>query len=1052
MLLLSAVVLLAQERTVSGKVTDSSDGSGIPGANVLLKNTTSGVVTDANGDFKISVPASGGVLQVSFIGFAMQEIPVGTQTTINVSLQMDVTQLSEVVVTALNVPREKKTLGYATQTLSSDNMRVARETNLNSALAGKVAGVQVISSSGAKFGEASVRIRGIRGMSGSAPLYVLDGIVISDFATVNMDNVASISVLKGANAAALYGIRATDGVVMITSKSGTEGKLDISFNNTTMFENVSLLPEFQDEYGGGYSDEHPLFAYDPTRHAPELAGLDGKPMAQFYADESWGPKLDGTQVAQWDAFTPGTDTYGQTRPWLPQPNNIRDFFETGTIVNNSFSVSKAAKDYNISVTATDIRRGGILPDTDQSKTFLNLKTKVWLTDKIRITGIANYNKTVTNGNLDDGYNSTGASFLQWHQRQMRMDLLDKYWLLPNGSHGSWNINGPLDLDPLYWDSPYTTYRANRAGDEQDSFIGSANLEYEIVEGLQLSVGVTRDQRAQNSYSQTATGTVNRPDGYGTSAYNFREDNISATLNYTKQLSSDISLSALAGYNLLDRETKFWSMSTAGGLTVPNLYNLSASTDRPNVSNSISRLQVRSIFASANVGFREIVYVDGLYRIDHTSGITDPERNGFKYFQGSGSFIFSEVLPENNILSFGKLRGSISETGKMISPYYDQTNYGLGTPYGSLSTMSEPNTIIDPQLSAITTVSQEIGLELKFLQNRVTLDFSVYNYNTTDEPLSLTLPGELGASAYRTNSGEFNTNGWEISIGGTPVETPNFRWETNFNFSSFDVKVESLDKDGTLAALTLSNGFNGDRTWGGWSGITAKVVPGEKWGTLYGSTFDRHENGERIVGANGLPLYSTNQKMGSILPDAVGGIYNTFDYKNFQASFTIDWQIGGYVSSISRGFMQLTGIAAATAGLNDKGNPKRDDPADGGGVLFKGVYADGSPNTTYVDVHRLGNHNFSISEAYTYKASFVKLREVRIGYNFPKSMLGNLPISRLSVGAVANNPLLIWSAIGGGIDPSEVNGDTRFSRTNAAWVEAGNLPPTRTMGFDIKVGF
>ena len=304
MLLLSAVVLLAQERTVSGKVTDSSDGSGIPGANVLLKNTTSGVVTDANGDYKISVPASGGTLQISFIGFTMQEIQIGTQSTINVGLEMDVTELNEVVVTALNVPRDKKTLGYSTQTLTADNMRVARETNLNSALAGKVAGVQVISSSGAKFGEAAVRIRGIRGMSGSAPLYILDGIIISDFATINMDNVASINILKGANAAALYGIRATDGVVMLTSKSGTEGKLDISFNNTTTFENVSLMPEFQNEYGGGYSSTHPTFDYDPTRHAPELAGLDGENIAQFYADESWGPLLDGAQVAQWDAFTP----------------------------------------------------------------------------------------------------------------------------------------------------------------------------------------------------------------------------------------------------------------------------------------------------------------------------------------------------------------------------------------------------------------------------------------------------------------------------------------------------------------------------------------------------------------------------------------------------------------------------------------------------------------------------------------------------------------------------------------------------------------------------
>ena len=1037
----------AQDRTITGKVTSAEDGSTLPGVNVILKGTSNGTVTDIDGNFRLTVPQDGGTLVFSFVGLQTLEMPVGNQTTIDVSMASDVTQLSEVVVTALNVERDKKTLGYATQEVQSENLRVAREQNLNEALAGKIAGVQVVSGSGAKFGQAAIRIRGVRGFSSSDPLYVVDGLPVADPSSINMDNVASINVLKGANAAALYGSRARDGVVIITSKTAKEGAVQIDFNNTTQFESVAVIPDYQNEYGGGYSQDFDTFTFDPDRDDPALAGLDGALIPEFYADESWGPRMDGRQVAQWDAFTPGTEGYGQTRPWSPNPDNIKDFFETGVSVQNSLTVGKAGDSYNVTATFTNINRSGVLPNTSQDRNFLNLNASVDLAKNLKLITMANYNKTNTFGNLFEGYNSIASNVNQWWQRQLDIDLLRKYYRMPDGRYTSWNINSARNSTPLYWDNPYTTMYANTSESSKEVYNGKFGLSYEVIEGLTLSAMLNRYYETGWDESRIASGTLDL-DNFTQGMYENTEDNYEFIARYEK-IFTNFSVSVLAGGNIRKNDGRRQSMSTVGGLSVPDLYNISASVDRPSTSNFIYERRVNSMFASASFGYKEIIFLDASVRRDWDS-VLPSSSPAFTYPAVSASFIFSELLNSQDIISFGKLRAGYAEVGGELNPYQLDPAYGLGTPYDGNPTMGVPNSLVDPTLRASTTAAIEAGIELSFLNNRIRTDFSYYYYDNENEILGVSVPATTGITNYTINAGKTYTKGWDATIGGTPVRSGAFTWDINFNIARSRNVIEDIYPG--IDAINLANGFRGTSTSGGWGSPTARAKVGEEWGTIVGRTFRRDESGNLIVGANGTPLFDANQILGNVLPDFTGGMFNRLTYRNFELSFTIDWQSGGTIHSITNMFNAYSGLGAETVGNNDKGNPMRDAPSEGGGLSFGGVFEDGTPNDIYLDADAYWKSLFALHERWMYDASYVKLREIRLGYNIPSSLLDRTGfIKRASIAFVSNNTWLIHSNVPG-IDPSQISGDTRDSRNNGSWVDSGNLPATRTVGFDIRLGF
>ncbi|WP_258100705.1 SusC/RagA family TonB-linked outer membrane protein [Marinoscillum pacificum] len=1062
-LLLSAVLLCIMsnvawaQRTVSGTVSEE-DGNTIPGVNVVLKGTSNGTTSNIDGTYRLSIPEEGGTLVFSFIGLATQEVEVGSRSVVNVTMQSDVQQLTEVVVTALGIERDKESLGYATQEVAAENLRVARETNINTALAGKIAGVQIVSGSGAKFGAPVVRIRGIRGLSGNSPLYVLDGIVVQDPSSINMDNIANLNVLKGANAAALYGNRARDGVVILTSKKGvSKDQVSISLNQTTMFEKVYILPEYQNEYGGGYSQDFATFNYDPSIHDAGLAGLDGMPMTEFYADESWGPKLDGRMVAQWDAFTKGTAGYGQARPWNSNPDNVRDFFRTGVTNTTGVTVSKSGDKYNLNTTITRSARTGVMENTDQEKLYFNLGLNANLTDKLELVAAANYNKTSTFGNLFEGYNSVGSNVNQWFQRQLDIDLLKKYYQMPDGSYTSWNINSPTDPTPLYWDNPYTTVYANSSEWEKQVYSAKFALNYEIIDGLKVSLQATRDAQNYWSESRTASGTLNLS-GYSTSAYDRFEDNIQGMLSYNKRFGETLSLVANAGVNFRTNNFRTWNMGTSGGLSVDNLFNISASVDQATVGNYVGQSKVNSYFGQISLGFRDFLYFDGTLRADYDSKLPNGN-NAFIYPSTSVSFVFSELV-DLSFLSYGKLRGGYARVGSEVDPYSGdvyrtQLTYPLGIAYDGNAITSVPNRLIDPTLEPATTSSQEIGLELGFLNNRLKTDFSYYYQDNSNEPLDVTIPASSGGSVFLTNSVESHTKGWELSIGGTPVKSAGgFNWDVNFNIAQNTTVIDNLgygdpEEDDAFA---LSNGFRGTSTVGGWGGIQAVARENAELGVIVGRKFRRDDDGNIVVNTDGTPLYDDGEDLGQMLPDFTGGMFNRFSYKNFEMSFTIDYQFGGMFHSISRMFGAYSGLTAETVGTNDKGNPIRDSPETGGGLSFGGVYEDGSANTTYLAADEYWKSLFALHEAWMYDMTFIKMREIRVGYNFPASMLDKTGVLKgASIALVANNPWLIHSNVDG-IDPSEISGDSETSRNNGAWVESGNLPGTRSFGFDLKLKF
>ncbi len=1054
LLCLSGVLLLssgawAQESTVSGRVTSADDGSGLPGVNVVVKGTTDGTVTDAEGNYSLSAP-SNGTLVFTFIGLKTQEIAIGGRTNVSVQMEQDVQQLTEVVVTALNIERDKASLGYATQQISGDNIRVAREQNVNSALAGKIAGVQIVSGSGAKFGAPAVRIRGLRGISGGTPLYVLDGIVIDDPTSVNMDNIQSVNVLKGANAAALYGSRARDGVVVLTSKKGGKTEqISIDVNHTTTFENVYILPEYQNEYGGGYDQDFFTFEYDPNIHDPALAGLDGALYPYFGADESWGPRLDGRQVAQWDAFTPGTEGYGKTRPWSPQPNNVRDFFRTGVLNNTGLSLSKSSDTYSLNATVTRSTRTGVLENSEQNKTFLNMFLTAKLSKKLSLEASANYSESYTKGNLFEGYNSIGSNINQWFQRQLDINLLKKYYKMPDGRFTSWNINSPTDSSPLYWDNPYTYLYEAYSERERDVLSSKIGLTYEIIDGLSASLNAMRNLRNDIFYDRVANGMRFGTGGFATSNDERVEDNLQGMLSYNKRI-QEFSLMGNVGFNYRKNTRDYQRMSTSGGLVIDNLYNISNSVEQYIAENYMSLYKVNSWFAGVSLGWRDLVFFDATIREDYDSRLPIG-KNNYSYPSASLSFVFSELT---NIpwFAFGKFRTSFAKVGNEIDPYITNPTYGLGIPFGGNSVTSVPNTLIDPNLRAATTESLEIGLELGFLDNRIHTEFSYYNQDNSDELLNMAIPSASGGSSYLTNSIKSYTRGWELSIGGSPFRNPRgFSWDVNFNIAKNTVFIQDFGKELDLKAFPLANGFRGTSTSGGWDG-QALARENEEWGIITGRKLRRDDNGNIIVNASGLPLTDANQDLGHILPDFTGGMFNRFSYKNVEFSFTFDYQIGGKFMSISRMFGAYSGLTSETVGLNDKGNPMRNDPSEGGGLTFGGVFADGTPNDIYVDAQAYFGALFGVSDEWLYDATFVKVREARIGYSLPSSVLSKVGfIKGATIAFVATNPLLVYSKVDG-IDPTEISGDTIEARNNGTWVESGNLPGTRSYGFDVRLKF
>ncbi|TSD64063.1 SusC/RagA family TonB-linked outer membrane protein [Inquilinus sp. KBS0705] len=1052
-LIFNAFAVTAQTTTVTGTVTAQEDKGSLPGVSVRVKGTQAGAVTDVNGKYSINVPAGGTTLVFSFIGFANQEVPINGQSVINVALANSSQQLGEVVVTALGISRQEKSLGYAAQQIKGENLTMTRQQDLNTSLAGKVSGVQILGGSGAKFGTSTVRIRGINSLQGGNPIYVVNG-VVTDPNAINNDDVESLTVLKGPAATALYGQRASEGAVVITLKKGSNKGVGISINQTTSLERVYTLPEYQNEYGGGTSQEWNLYTYKPGDPS-YLQGLSNVKYYDYGVDESWGPKMDGTPYAPWYFWDPTNPGFKQLQSFTAQPNNVRDFYQTGVTTNNNVAFSKAGDNYNTRISYTNLNRTGVSPNTKQTRNNVSLNGEIKITPKFTVSANVNvFQESLFNVPAEGYGTQTSGSFNQWFHRDIDISKLKNYQR-PDGTYTTWNITSPTNLAPHYWDNPYVEAYVNTARANNNRLYGNITGAYNFTKSLKLSVIARGDYLNRDANSRIGSYTLN-PDYYGESAYQYKEYDYVASLEYDHNLSKDLSFRAGVYGESREDVANYLTSSTSGGLAVPELYTVGNSLDRPNTNNFHSLKVVNSIYGYTSFGYKQFLYLDLNLRNDWSSALPI-NQNSYLYGGASGSFVFTEsgLIPRNDILSFGKLRASVARVGSDINPYQTGQTYNLSTvPYGSSPVQFVPNSLPNANLKPTLSTSYELGTELRFLRDRVRFDFNYYYRNSKDQILPLPVNGTTGYSTILINAGSIVNHGIELSLGGTPVKSRDFTYDANINIAFNRNRVVSLYPNfnvlrsspeggggatisGYQAAGSTGFGFVGSPSFS----VNSQV--GQPYGQLIGSGFTRDGAGNIVVDADGFPERTDVVNLGNILPKYTGGFTNNVTYKGVTLGFSIDFQYGGKFVSVTQQNLAGSGLATATVGLNENGKPRRDDPSTGGGTLVKGAHEDGTPNTTFVDTRTLYESVYSaIWEKWTYDATYVKLREVSVGYNLPKKWFGKVPLQTARFSVVSQNPWLIYTKAKG-IDPSQLQ---------TSFYEGGQLPATRTLGFNLNLTF
>lgn len=1043
-------VISAQDRSISGTVTVASDGMPLPGVTVLVKGTQSGTSTDMDGNYSI-IANPGDLLVFSSIGFSTKEIVVKDQNSINVALLETMQGLDEVVITALGISRDKKSLGYATQEVDGGDFNLTNEQNVLGSLSGRVSGVQVTGSSGASMGGTQkIKIRGVNSISGGdQPLIVVDGTPISnanfsesdqaDYGNlsqdVNPNDIASVNVLKGPAASALYGIRGQYGVIMITTKKGQKGpkKVSVDFSSTFSVESAYDFIELQNQYGGGSSQT--------------FRTLDnGQPYVDMSVDESWGPKMDGTPVRQVFSFYPQDPEYGKLTPFVPHPNNIKDFYNTGTTYSNNISVSGGNENTAFRLSANNTKIEGVVPNTELDRTNVSLSASLDLNTKLSISSNINY-ATNKGRRPYQGSEYGGSYMVQWFQRNMDMKRLRNYQY-DDGTYLHWNLGRPdastgeiSDLEPLYWNNPYFEANENTSEDERDRFFGDVGFRYKILPELEVSAFIRADMFTQNIQSRQAFGGTRLP-SFDIGKYQNKEFNYEVLAQYKKSW-GDFSLDASVGGNIYDREYTYLYQATVGGLSSPGFYNIEASIDRPDVTSYLLEKQIRSFYSLVSLGYKGTYYIDASIRNDNSSTLPK-NNNSYWYPSVSGSIIFSELLNWQP-LSFGKIRASYAQAGSDLSPYQTSHYYGVGTVYEGTNTMFVPDNLNNPNIEPSFSNSYEAGLELDFFNNRLGLDITFYQQKNKNQILNLDISGTSGYSSTVINAGLIENDGFELSFNASPIRNKTFSWDMIFNINKNNSEVVALSPG--IDVYTY-----GSTTY---SSVTSYLnsYQGKPFGSLVGQAYQRDEaTGKILLGDNNMPLYTdATHDFGTVLPDFNGGFQNNFRIGQFDITAMIDFQGGGQFFSRSKMLSVRTGQDILTVATNENGMNVRDPLEQGGGVLVSGISASsGEEVSAYVDARSYYRNEIGrrIYEEWLYDASYVKLREVRIQYNLGELIMERLPFETMSFALIARNPVMLWQEAPQGINPSEISTGAQ----SISWFESGQLPSVRSFGLNLNVTF
>ena len=696
------------QTSVSGTVSDSS-GVPLPGATVLVAGTSNGVTTDFDGNYSISA-SEGDVLSVSYVGYVTQNVTIGSSATVNVTLVAD-NALEEVVVTALGITRDKKSLGFAQQTVSGETLAESKQVDLNVALTGKIAGVQMIGGSSSTFDNGFLRLRGE-----SDVLYVVDGIKVYAMSDINTDNIASISVLKGAAATALYGADAKSGVIVITSKKAKVGESSFSIDHSTSVSSVSILPNYQNEYGGGYDQAWDTFSYNPATDPASWAAFNGQNIPYYAADESWGPRLDGTLARHWDSWIPNHPNFGELRGWSPNPNNVKNFFDTGVKSTTSVSFAKGGDDYSFRATGRINQSTLPIPNASRDSYDVNINGSIDLSDKLTMYSSLNARIQNTDNTAGSGYTTLMSNFSQWWQRQLDMDRIkDNYHY--EGAFYTWNRRSARNARPQYWDAPHYEQYQNTNNNENSTYSGNFGFDYNIMDGLDANVEVNRRAYNRTSWNRGYIGqnTLSTQASYGEGSYVSEQNEFRASLKYNKDITDKLDVNALVGYEAKQFRSISTSASTSGGLAIPDFYTVANSKDKPNYSTYRSNNSNRGVYSSVSLGYDSMLYLDGTYRFDWSS-TADAENNRVNTYSLMGSFLFDKLIDVDGI-SFGKIRVSYAEAPIFPGTYATSPTFGSGTAYGSLASLAVPNTLANPQLTGGIRNETEFGIDMRVFKQQ-----------------------------------------------------------------------------------------------------------------------------------------------------------------------------------------------------------------------------------------------------------------------------------------------------------------------------------------------
>ncbi|HEX6983151.1 MAG TPA: SusC/RagA family TonB-linked outer membrane protein [Balneolaceae bacterium] len=1034
---------IAQTGTLTGTVTDQETGRPLPGVNIYIPELERGAATNAQGEYTIEgIDFGTYTLRATYIGFQTykDQVVVDAETvTQDISLIPQTQQLDDVVVTALGIERQERSLGYSVQEVSGADLNAIQESNFVGTLTGKIAGAN-ITNSNAIGGSSRIVLRGVNSLTGNnQPLFVVDGIPISNanFTTanqrrgaggydygnaasiINPNNIASVTVLKGAGAAALYGSRAANGVIQITTKDGSaaQGGLGVFINSGVTVTQVFGLPDYQNLYGGG-------------SNAPFRVNGEGQLVVDFATDESWGPRLDGRPVRQWYSYDNVNGLLGQTTPWVAHPNNVTDFFNNGIKFDNSIAFAQGAEDYNFRLSLSNMQQTGIYPNSKFQRNQVSFNGTLHLNDKLSATISTNYIYSDVRGRPGTGYANQNV-FLQFnHFGQRQIDLGEESYMAdifrPDGSQRAWNWADPVLGTIRFTDNPYWVRRMNYQDDDTQRIYGKVALSYEFTENLSLTADVGTDFYTERRAERVAVGSQ-AVSNYNEQVLEVQETNAQVTLDYARDFTDAFSFDAFVGGNARYEDLSQNIAESQGGLSAPEVYTIENSVSRPTITDIFQKELVLSLFGSATIGYENMLFLDLGLRNDWSSTLP-LGNNSYLYPSASASFVFSELgmFNDSEVLDFAQLRVGWSQVGNDTEPYRLAFTYPFDIPFGDLPQLSVQNTLSNPNLRPETTTAWEVGTRLEFFNSRLNLDVTYYNEETVNQILDVEVSRGSGFDRILLNAGTLTNEGVEVALNVTPVQSLSngLTWSIGVNWARNVNTVTELTPGITTLTLGIAP-FNVD--------IAARV--GETYGVILGTDFVYDENGNKVISPDGTYL-ATNQPqvLGSYVPDWSGGLSTTLHYRGFTLAAAVNGQKGGSVYSVSNAFGLYSGMFEETV-ENDIREV---------GMTPEGVLPSGEPYTGVVGPETFFKGLFSVAAAHVYDASFIKLQQVSLSYTLPIEWFENTPISGLQVSLLGRNLAILYKE-SPNIDPTNV-----ISSTNVQGIEAGQIPPQRSYGFSVQL--